>query len=62
MIFFIVRISQDHKQKWNWLIAAIISVFLLIFSIFLFTRKVVNTVKNIGEKVEETIQESVDEL
>lgn len=62
MIFFIVRISQDHKQKWNWLIAAIVSVLLLIFSIFLFTRKVVTTVKNLGDKVEETIQESVDEL
>lgn len=62
LILFIIRVSQDHKQKWNWLIAAVISVLTLLFSVYLLTRKVVSTVKNIGESVEQKFEESIEEL
>lgn len=62
LILFIIRLSQDHKQKWAWLIASIVSVFALLFSVYLFTRKVVSTVKEIGKNVEQKLEESVQEL
>ncbi len=62
LILFIIRLSQDHKQKWNWLIASVLSVFALLFSVYLFTRKVVITVKEIGKNVEQKLEESVQEL
>jgi len=62
LVLFIVRISQNHKHRWNWLAATIGSLLLLLFSIFVFTRKVVSTVKNIGETVESKLEESFEEL
>lgn len=62
LILFIVRLSQDHKQKWNWLIAAIVSVISLLFAVYLFTRKVVSTVTNLKNNVEQKFEESIEEL
>lgn len=62
IVMFIIRISQNQKQKWNWLAGSVVSVLLLLLSVYLFTRKVVNTVKHIGNTVEQKIEESVEEL
>lgn len=61
-VLFVVRVSQDHKHKWNWLAAVIVSLIVLLFSIYLFTLKVVNTVKHIGQTVENKIEESMDQI
>lgn len=61
-IFFIIRVSQGHKHKWNWLIAGIIALLTLLFSIFLFVNKVMLTVKNIGNHVEKQFEESFEDL
>ena len=61
-IFFVIRLSQGHKHKWNWLIAGVIALLTLLFSIFLFVSKVVNTVKDLGQHVEQKFEESMDEL
>lgn len=61
-ILFVVRVSQGHRSRWNWLIAGILSLLVFIFSIFLFVNKVVTTVKNIGNTVEQKLEESMDEL
>lgn len=61
-VFFVVRISQGHKHRWNWLIAGVIALLILLFSIFLFVHKVVNTVKDLGHHVEKQFEESMDEL
>lgn len=61
-VFFVVRISQDHKHKWNWLIAGIIALLTLLFSIYLFVSKVVHTVKDLGHHVEKKFEESMEDL
>jgi len=61
-ILFVVRISQGHPNRWNWLIAGIIVFLVFLFSIFLFVHKVVNTVKNIGNTVEKKLEESMEDL
>lgn len=62
LILFIIRISQDHKQKWNWLAGSVLSVLCLLFSVYLFTRKVVTTVKNFGNVVESKMEETIEEI
>lgn len=62
LILFIIRISQNHKQMWNWLAGAVVAVLLLLLSVYLFTRKVIHTVKQIGNSVEQTIVTSVEEI
>ena len=61
-VFFVVRISQGHQHRWNWLIGAIISLLVLLFSIFLFVSKVVHTVKDLGHHVEKKFEESMGDL
>ncbi len=61
-IFFVIRMSQSHKHRWNWLIAGIIALLILLFSIFLFVSKVVHTVKDLGTKAEQKFTESMDDL
>ena len=61
-IFFVVRISQGHAHRWGWLGAGIITILIMLFSIFLFVHKVVNTVKDLGHHVEQKFEESMDEL
>jgi hypothetical protein len=61
-IFFVIRLSQGHKHKWNWLIAGVIALLTLLFSIFLFVSKVVNTVKDLGQHVEQKFEESMEDL
>lgn len=61
-VFFVVRISQGHKHKWNWLIAGVIALLMLLFSIYLFVSKVVGTVKDIGHHVEKKFEESMENL
>ena len=61
-ILFVVKISQGHAHRWNWLIAGIIVLLVFLFSIFLFVHKVVNTVKHIGNTVEKKFEESMEDL
>lgn len=61
-IFFVIRMSQGHAHRWNWLFAGIGTLVLLLFSIFLFVSKVVNTVKDIGNHVEKKFEESMEDL
>lgn len=61
-VLFVVRIAQGHQSRWKWFIAGILTLLLFIFSIFLFVNKVVTTVKNIGNTVEQKLEESMDEL
>lgn len=61
-VFFVVRISQGHAHRWAWLGAGIITLLIMLFSIFLFVHKVVNTVKDLGHHVEKKFEESMDEL
>jgi hypothetical protein len=61
-VFFVIRVSQGHKHRWNWLIAGIIALLTLLFSIFLFVSKVVNTVKDLGHHVEKKFEESMEDL
>lgn len=61
-VLFVIRISQGHKHKWNWLIAGIISFLVLLFSIYLFVSKVVHTVKDLGHHVEKKFEESMEDL
>ncbi len=61
-VFFIIRVSTGHKHRWNWLIAGIISLLILLFSIFLFVHKVVNAVKDLGHHVEKQFEESMEDL
>lgn len=61
-IFFVIRMSQGHQHRWNWLIAGIIALLVLLFSIFLFVSKVVNTVKDLGQHVEQKFTESMEDL
>jgi hypothetical protein len=58
----VIRISQGHAHRWNWLIAGILTLLLFLFSIFLFVNKVVNTVKNIGNNIEQKFEESMEDL
>lgn len=62
LVLFIVKIAQNHKHRWNWLAAVIVSLLAFLFSIFLFTRKVVNTVKDLGQTIENKFEESIEEL
>lgn len=62
LTLFIIRISQDHPQKWNWLAGAVVSVLCLIFSVYLFTSKVVSTVKNLSNQVEHKLEEKIEEM
>jgi hypothetical protein len=61
-ILFVVRISQNHAHKWNWLIAGIVVLVVLLFSIFLFVNKVVHAVKDIGQHVEKKFEEQMEDL
>jgi hypothetical protein len=61
-ILFVIRISQSHPHRWNWLIGAILTLVMLLFSVFLFVSKVVNTVKNIGHHVEKQFEEQMGDL
>lgn len=61
-IFFVIRMSQGHAHRWNWLFAGIGAFLVLLFSIFLFVSKVVTTVKDIGTHVEKKMEESMEDL
>lgn len=61
-ILFVVRISQNHQHRWNWLFAGIGALLLLLFSIFLFVNKAVQTAKNLGERAEKKFEESIEEM
>jgi hypothetical protein len=61
-IFFVVRLSQGHAHRWGWLGAGIITLLIMLFSIFLFVNKVMHTVKDLGYHVEKKFEESMDEL
>lgn len=61
-IFMVIRLTQDHKNKWNWLIVTAIALLTLLVSIYIFSVKVVTTVKNIGASVEEQFDESIKEI
>ncbi|HWY09902.1 MAG TPA: hypothetical protein VN026_01190 [Bacteroidia bacterium] len=61
-IFFVIRVSQGHQHRWNWLAAAIITLLIMLFSVFLFVNKVMHTVKNLGNHVEKKFEESMEDL
>ncbi len=66
LIFLIIRLSENHPKKWNWLYTALIALAILVGSIFLFVRKVANTAKvyseNIGKQMEESFRNMEDSL
>lgn len=61
-IFLVIRLSDNHPKKWNWLIAVIISLCLLIGSIFFFVRKVINKVSEVGETIGKQFEQSMKDL
>ncbi len=61
-IFFVIRVSQGHQHRWSWLAAAIITLLIMLFSIFLFVNKVMHTVKDLGNHVEKKFEESMEDL
>lgn len=61
-IFFIIRLSENHPKKWNWLYALLFSLALLVGSIFLFVRKVVMKVSQATETFVQQIEESAQAM
>ena len=61
-ILFVVKASDNSPKKWNWLIVAVISLLMLIGSIFFFVRKVINKVSEIGENIGQQFEKSVENL
>lgn len=58
LIFLIIRLSENHPKKWNWLYTSLIAFAILVASIFFFVRKVVNTAKEFGETMSKQMEES----
>ncbi len=61
-ILFVVKASDNSPKKWNWLIVAIISLAILIGSIFFFVRKVMNKVSEFGANIGQQFEKSVENL
>ena len=58
LIFLIIRLSENHPKKWNWLWISLISLAILVASIFFLVRKVVNTAHVYGESIAKQMEES----
>ena len=61
-IFLVIRLADNHPKKWNWLIAVIVSLLILVGSVFFFVRKVMNKVSEVGENIGKQFEQSMGNL
>jgi hypothetical protein len=62
VIFFVVRISQNHPKKWHWLICIFVGLLVLICSVVFFVTKAVEKATEIGKNMESKFEKTMEQF
>jgi hypothetical protein len=62
LIFMVIALVSKKKSRWGWMVGFCLSSFLLFYSIHTMTRKVTNTLTDVGRSIEASVENSLQQI